>query len=1017
MKAQSPIPKSTFQKGFWFVLLLFTAFQTTKAQQFTIDVTLADQGQQNTIAFDGLAFLTGTLGSDSFFPPGKVADFWGFQYLRDNDPSGMGHNTSFLTGAANNMLNVLTAEQRQQLVTLAKLQVEPINEYGYKRFVLMKAFRRLLAGDFPAETNSLDREAVKGYSAQLYRLDGGMSFQRARIMGSILYSLTETQKAYLDAMSGKGMLTWPVVDEPIDLRGLGQDVKVAVMTYAGDMFSWYAGSVDADVYFCPERQGTYFGSFYMKDAPAIGNPDYTISSDITADYGNKFLQALTANESALISGLVDIQRPWLYEIVERRKDISVELRKFMAGGIPDSTQVISLMTRYGELDGEIIYNFASNFATVNGTNTPSEKDALLALRKEVLGDFNPTGAYLYATPIAIPSIPNTDFLFTATFGISVTASANNVCEGTNVTYTATPVNGGTSPAYIWKVNDVNAGSGSNTFIYSPANNDVITCELIPNTNIPVNSQIISAPITMTVNSKLPVSVSVTPAMNSVCSGTNVIFNATPVNGGNAPQYQWKINGNVTGPNSATFNFNPANNDIISCILTSNLSCISGSPATSNKVAMTVNTAPAQPGIINGVNAICSGTAGITYNVVPVTGASGYIWNVPAGSVVTSGQGTNSIAVNFGSTSGILSVAAANTCGTSPLRTLNMAVNPAVPAQITTSTATTFCSGGSITLSANTGSGYLYQWKSGTINISGATKSTYITKTGGSFSVAISKTGYCAGTSAPVNVTVVPLPPPIITVQGALSFCQGGSVQLTANTELPLTYQWKKDGVSISGAVSSVFKATVSGTYTVSETNSNGCSSTSQGIKVTVNPIPAVTVTPVGPISLSTGGSTILTATKVIGCTYQWFKNNILITGASTYKYTASVAGVYNVVVFNSTSGCTTTSNYITVNTPLKSVSLQEDPFYEPTIKNFPNPFNEITQFDYSLSEPCMVSLKIYNLSGTEVASLVNSYQENGIYTITFGNQELASGTYIYRFIAKGRTINFAKSKKLIRYKN
>ena len=54
--------------------------------------------------------------------------------------------------------------------------------------------------------------------------------------------------------------------------------------FTGDMFSWYAGSIEADVYFCPERQGTYFGSFYMKDAPAMGNPGYTIPSNTTTAY-------------------------------------------------------------------------------------------------------------------------------------------------------------------------------------------------------------------------------------------------------------------------------------------------------------------------------------------------------------------------------------------------------------------------------------------------------------------------------------------------------------------------------------------------------------------------------------------------------------------------------------------------------------------------------------------------------------------------------------------------------------
>jgi hypothetical protein len=75
---------------------------------FNIEQALSDEAQKMTIAFDGLAFLTGNLGADSFFPPGKVADFWGFQYLRDNDPSEMGHNTDFLTKASLNMLNVLS---------------------------------------------------------------------------------------------------------------------------------------------------------------------------------------------------------------------------------------------------------------------------------------------------------------------------------------------------------------------------------------------------------------------------------------------------------------------------------------------------------------------------------------------------------------------------------------------------------------------------------------------------------------------------------------------------------------------------------------------------------------------------------------------------------------------------------------------------------------------------------------------------------------------------------------------
>jgi hypothetical protein len=378
----------------------------------TITQTLSVEAQRNTIAFDGLAFLTGNLGADSFFPPGKVADFWGFQFLRDNDPTGMGHNTDFLTRASLNMLHVLTPAQRRELITLAESQVGAINQYARDRFVLMDAFRRLLARDLPAGSSGLSKVGVQAYSAQLYHLDGEISYQRAQVMGAMISGFTAEQRAYLDAMVGQGMLTWPTVAEPEELRGLDRDVKVAVMTYAGDMFSWYAGSVEADVYFCPERQGTYFGSFYMKDAPAVGNPGYSIPVTMTAEMGAAFLGVLTPEQAPIITDLVDAQKPALYAIVDRREDAATQLRRFMAGETPDKALVLALMEQYGALDGEIIYRYATAFARVNGTLTAAQRTTLNGLRTQILGDLAyPTGAYLYAEPIPMPAIPDSDFLF------------------------------------------------------------------------------------------------------------------------------------------------------------------------------------------------------------------------------------------------------------------------------------------------------------------------------------------------------------------------------------------------------------------------------------------------------------------------------------------------------------------------------------------------------------------------------------------------------------------------------
>lgn len=379
---------------------------------YNIDQAISDKAQSMTIAFDGLAFLTGDLGADSFFPPGKVADFWGFQYLRDNDPSQMGHAGDFLTSAAMNMLNILTAEQRTQLVALAESQVDSISEYGYKRFVLMQAFQNLIDGNLPAGTTGLNEEAVKAYSAELYTLDGEISYARAQLYGSLINSLDSTQKSSLDSMKGIGMLEWPEVTEPGDISGLDRDEKVAVMTYAADMLSWYIGSVDADVYFCPERHGTYFGSFYLKDIKAMADPSYSIPTDMTGNLGDELLSNLDTDQAQLITGLVDTQKPSLLGIVDIRRQVSIELRKFLSGMTPDKETVLSMMKQYGEYDGKIIYNMAVNFTQVNQSLTTEQKTRIDAMRSELLGELShPNGAYLYSEPISMPEIPSSDFLF------------------------------------------------------------------------------------------------------------------------------------------------------------------------------------------------------------------------------------------------------------------------------------------------------------------------------------------------------------------------------------------------------------------------------------------------------------------------------------------------------------------------------------------------------------------------------------------------------------------------------
>jgi hypothetical protein len=194
--------------------------------------------------------------------------------------------------------------------------------------------------------------------------------------------------------------------------------------------------------------------------------------------------------------------------------------------------------------------------------------------------------------------------------VSITAGTNSICAGTTVTFTAAGVNGGTTPAYQWKVNGVNAGTNSSAFVTNTlANNDVVTVVMTSNASCASPTTATSNAVTMTVNSSVTPSITIAATTNPICSGGSFSLTATAVNGGSAPAYQWKKNGtNISGATSLTYSTTSAvNGDVFTCVLTSNNSCQTTNTSTSNGVtAQITSSITPTASITASTSSICAG---------------------------------------------------------------------------------------------------------------------------------------------------------------------------------------------------------------------------------------------------------------------------------------------------------------------------------------------------------------------------------------------------------------------------
>jgi len=239
-----------------------------------------------------------------------------------------------------------------------------------------------------------------------------------------------------------------------------------------------------------------------------------------------------------------------------------------------------------------------------------------------------------------------------------------------------------------------------------------------------------------------------------------------------------------------------------------------------------------------------------------------------------GVGTHLITYSYTTPSG---------CNSTASQTIQVVAQPQV--SITSDQPAPFqvCQGQSVTLNATAGYDS-YTWSNGSSGPS------ITVSTSGTFTVSAISANGCSATSAAVSVQVNPSPTPVITANGPLTFCQGGSVQLATSTGFG-SYNWSNGGTGVSTTI------TASGTYTVTVTNQFLCSGTSAPIEVSVTQ-------PATSFIDNVGDS--LFAVPTNGTNHQWFFNGNPIPGATQPYFLATESGNY-VVRFRDENGCITNS--------------------------------------------------------------------------------------------------------------
>ena len=575
--------------------------------------------------------------------------------------------------------------------------------------------------------------------------------------------------------------------------------------------------------------------------------------------------------------------------------------------------------------GTLSYQWSKNGVNISGATTKSYTTP--ATTSAYNG-----AVYTVTVSNAYGTVSSSNATLTVISGPTVTTHPSNqtVTEGEGQTASFSVVASGTAPiTYQWRKNGIHISGATSSMYTTPAassaDNGAVYSVVVSNSAGTATSN----NATLTVNSGPRINTQ--PASQTVNAGQTVSFGVTAWGTGTL-SYQWSKNGtDISGATSSSYT-SPAttsadNGAVYAALVRNAYGWVYSSNATLTVItAPTVSTQPSSQTVTAGQTAsfavTASGTAPFTYqwrkNGSNIVGATSSSYTTPVTSSADNGA--------------LYSVVVGNNAGTVTSSNATLTVNhsPIIsiqPGSQTVNAGQTASFGVVATGSAT----FTYQWTKSGVNISGATASTYTTPAttsadnGAVYAVSISN---AHGTVTSSNATLTVITAPTVSTQPidqTVTAGQTASFSVVASGSAPFTYQWRKNGSNISGATSSTYTTPVTSfadhgaVYSVVVGNNAG-TATSSNATLTVYSAPVISTQPDSQtVNAGQTASFGVVATGTATLAYQWTKNGVNISGATSSSYTtpatssADNGAVYAVGISNAYGTVTSSNATLTVN--------------------------------------------------------------------------------------------------------